>query len=121
MPSLSIVSGPNEGDYYPLGSRTMVIGRDEACPVQVNDDRVSRRHLQIRCDDGRYMATDMKSANGVTINGRPVEGECELQDGDVLEIGRSKVAFWEGEFEDRESAMDHWRERGQRGRPTLQD
>ena len=28
MASIIVVSGPNEGDYYPLGRRTMVIGRD---------------------------------------------------------------------------------------------
>lgn len=121
MPSLSIVSGPNEGDYYPLGSRTMVVGRDEACPVQITDDRVSRKHLQIRCDQGRYLATDLKSANGLRINGRDVQGECELEDGDVIEIGRSKIAFWAREFDDRESAMSHWHERGHRTRPTIQD
>ena len=38
MPSITIVSGPNDGDYYPLGRRVMV----------VVDDLVSRKHAQIR-------------------------------------------------------------------------
>ena len=46
MASITVVSGESTGDYYPLAKRTMVIGRDEAVPIQVKDDRVSRKHLQ---------------------------------------------------------------------------
>lgn len=121
MPCISVVVGPNEGDYYPLGSRTLVIGRDEGCPVQITDDRVSRRHVQLRFEDGAYIATDMKSANGLFINGRRIEGECPLEDGDVLEVGRSKIAFWAEDLGDRESAINKWRERGERGRATIEE
>src|SRR5690606_7288479 len=85
MPSLIVVAGPNEGDYYPLGKRTIVIGRQEGCPVQIVDDRVSRRHVQIRCEEGageegRYHLLDMKSQNGTFVNGRRIEAEVVLED-----------------------------------------
>lgn len=56
MASLIVTSGKHEGDYYPLGRRTNVIGRDEALPIQVLDNMVSRKHLQIRYDEktGKY-------------------------------------------------------------------
>lgn len=47
MASLTVTSGPHEGDYYPLGRRTLVIGRDEGCPAQIVDDQVSRKHAQV--------------------------------------------------------------------------
>jgi len=121
MPSIIIVSGPNEGDYYPLARRPMVVGRDEACPAQVVDELVSRKHLQIRLDDKRgvYLALDMKSANGVFINGRKIETETELTDGDMLEIGKSKIMYTTADFKDRESAMNHYHKRGERGKSTL--
>jgi pSer/pThr/pTyr-binding forkhead associated (FHA) protein len=121
MPSIIIVSGPNEGDYYPLGKRPMVVGRDEALPVQILDELVSRKHLQIRHDDrnATYYALDMKSANGVLVNGRKIAGETALADGDEIEIGKSKIVFTTQDFKDRTSAMNHWRTRGERGKSTL--
>lgn len=122
MASITIVSGPKTGDYYPLGKRTMVVGRDEACPVQITDDRVSRRHLQIRFDEGKsqYIALDMKSANGTWVNGRQLTGEIALMDNDEITLGESKLAFTLKDFPDRESALNHYKERGQRIQPTIQ-
>ena len=123
MSSIVIVSGPNEGDYYPLGKRPMVIGRDEGLPVQVLDELVSRKHVQIRLDEksGGYQLLDMKSANGVFINGRKIStgGEARLADGDEIEIGKSKILFTDQDFKDRTSALNHWRSRGERGKSTL--
>ena len=121
MASITIVSGPNTGDYYPLGKRTMVIGRDEGCPVQVTDDRVSRRHVQIRFDEtkSRYIALDMKSANGTFINGRQLMTEIELEDNDEIVVGESKIAFTLQDFKDRESALSHYKERGHRIQATV--
>ena len=121
MPSIILVSGPNEGDYYPMGKRTLVIGRDEACTVQVVDELVSRKHVQIRLDEktGAYYALDMKSANGVFINGRKVENETQLADNDIIEVGKSKLMFTMADFKDRESAINHYHKRGERGKSTL--
>ena len=84
-----------EGDYYPLGRRTNVIGRDEALFIQVLDNMVSRKHLQIRFDQNanRYFAYDMKSRNGVYVNNRKIEDETPLKDGDVILIGFTSLLF----------------------------
>ena len=121
MASLIVVSGPNEGNYYPLGKRTIVVGRDEGCPIQITDDRVSRKHLQIRVGAGDgHVALDMNSANGTRINGRQVTTEIELADNDEIEIGTSKLVYASADFPDRESAFNHWKQRGHRGRPTIE-
>jgi S-DNA-T family DNA segregation ATPase FtsK/SpoIIIE len=121
MASLIVVSGPNEGDYYPLGKRTIVVGRDEGCPIQITDERVSRKHLQLRVGAGEtHVAFDMNSANGTRINGRQVSTEVELEDNDEIEIGNSKLVYTSGDFPDRESAFDHWKQRGHRSRPTME-
>lgn len=122
MPSLTIVAGPNEGNYYPVGKRTLVIGRDEACPVQIVDARASRKHVQVRFDEptGQHVATDMKSANGTFINGRSLVTEVPLVDGDVLTIGESRIAYSTAEYPDKESAINAWKERGQRAKSTME-
>ncbi len=120
MASLVVVSGPNEGDYYPLGSRTIVVGRDEGCAVQITDEKASRKHFQVRRSDrGGYVALDMKSANGTRINGRTVTTEIELADGDEIEVGTTRLVFYTKDFPDRSSAFGHWKQTGQRGRPTI--
>lgn len=120
MASLIITSGKQEGNYYPLGRRTNVIGRDEALPIQVLDQMVSRKHLQIRFDDkvGRYYAFDMKSRNGVYVNNKQIAGEVALSDGDVILIGLTTLVFADRDFKDKDSALLHYKKVGERMRVT---
>ncbi len=67
MASIIVTSGGAIGNFDPLGHRTNVIGRDEAVPIQIIDEHVSRKHLQIRYDKEKdqYLALDMKSLHGL--------------------------------------------------------
>ncbi len=123
MASIIIISGTQKGDYYPLGHRTNVLGRDEALPIQILDEHVSRKHMQIRFDkDGaRYYAIDMKSKHGVFINGRKIHDETILADGDQIRIGATTLLFTLKDFADRESALAHFKKVGERIRPTVID
>lgn len=120
MASLIVTSGKHEGDYYPLGRRTNVIGRDEALPIQILDNMVSRKHMQIRFDErsGRYCAFDMKSRNGVYVNNQRVVGETFLSDGDVILIGLTTLLFVDRDFQDKDSALRHYKKVGERLRVT---
>lgn len=120
MASLIVTTGNQEGDYYPLGRRTNVIGRDEALPIQILDNMVSRKHLQIRFDPNvnEYYAFDMKSRNGVYVNNRRIEVETALKDGDVILIGLTGLLFTDKDFKDKESALLHYKKVGERLRVT---
>ncbi len=121
MASLTVVSGPNAGDYYPLGTRTVVLGRDEGAPIQVTDNRVSRKHLQIRHEQANYIALDLQSANGSYVNGRKITGDCILTDGDEIHIGDSKISFSLTDFKDKQSAFEHWKKGGEKRKVTIQE
>ena len=123
MACLIVMSGPNEGDYYPLGHRTSVIGRDEAIPIQVIDEHVSRKHMQVRYEksDGQYYALDMKSKHGVFINGHKISEETVLSDSDQIRIGNTTLWFTVEDFSNRESALSHYKKIGERHRETLID
>jgi len=123
MASIIVISGTQKGDYYPLGHRTNVIGRDEAVPIQVLDEHVSRKHVQIHFDkDGdRYYALDMKSKHGVFINSRRIHDETTLVNGDHIRIGATTFLFTNKDFADRESALAHFKKIGERRRPTVID
>jgi pSer/pThr/pTyr-binding forkhead associated (FHA) protein len=120
MASLIVTSGKQEGNYYPLGRRTNVIGRDEALPIQILDNMVSRKHLQIRFDPttDKYHAFDMRSRNGVYVNKQNVVGARPLADGDVILVGVTNLLFTEKDFRDKESALLHYKKVGERMRVT---
>ena len=120
MASLIVTNGKREGDYYPLGHRTNVLGRDEALPIQILDNMVSRKHLQIRFDSNtnKYLAFDMKSRNGVYVNNHKIEGEVALKDGDVILVGLTSLLFTDQDFKDKKSALEHYKKAGERMRVT---
>lgn len=123
MASIIVATGTQKGDYYPLGQRTNVIGRDEALPIQLLDEHVSRKHMQLRFDKdkGCYSAVDMGSKHGVLINGIKIDKETVLNDGDYITIGRTTLLFTLKDFENRESALSHFKKVGERMRPTVID
>jgi pSer/pThr/pTyr-binding forkhead associated (FHA) protein len=118
--SIIIISGARKGDFYRLGQRTNVIGRDESVPIQVLGDHISRRHMQIHFDQDSwsYSAVDMGSKNGVLINDVKIDKETVLTDADYITIGDISLMFTLKDFFDRESALAHVREVGEQNRPT---
>jgi pSer/pThr/pTyr-binding forkhead associated (FHA) protein len=123
MASIIVISGPQKDNYYPLGQRTNVIGRDEALPIQILDELVSRKHLQIGFDKNlnRYYAFDMKSKHGVFINGKKINKETILADGDQIHIGRTTLLFTDKDFDNRDSALSHYKKVGERIHTTRRE
>jgi pSer/pThr/pTyr-binding forkhead associated (FHA) protein len=121
MASIIVVTGPSTGRFYPVVHRPVLIGRDEAADLQILDEQVSRKHLQIKYDksDARYYAVDLQSANGVFLNGTRLSRPTPLMDNDRLQIGGSELMFTLTDFPDPESAMNHAKKAGQRGKSTL--
>ncbi len=121
MASIIVTSGEQKGEYLPLGRRTNVIGRAEALPMQILDDMVSRKHLRIRYDENtnKHRAEDMNSKHGVFINGNRIDSQTALVEGDQILIGQTTLLFTEEDFDDRESALSHFKKIGERQRPTV--
>lgn len=123
MASVVIVSGEQKGEFLPLGRRFNVIGRAENLPLQLLDDRVSRKHLRIRFNEptGQYEAEDMGSRHGVFINRNRVREWTPLSDGDEILVGQTTLLFTTEDFDDRESALSHYKKFGERSRQTRID
>lgn len=121
MASLIVKTGHNKGDYYPLGHRTNVVGRAESLPIQILDEKVSRKHMQIGYDKTRecYYVLDMKSKHGVFVNNKKILEETELKDADEIIIGETTLLFTLEDFSDNESAMSYYNKVGEKIRPTL--
>jgi pSer/pThr/pTyr-binding forkhead associated (FHA) protein len=121
MASIIVTSGEQKGEYLPLGRRTNVIGRAEALPMQILDDMVSRKHLRIWYDEKtkEHSAEDMNSKHGVIINNKRITEITILREGDQIRIGQTMLLYTEKDFDDRESALSHFKKIGERQRPTM--
>ena len=121
MASITVRTSDGEDKYFPLGKATVVVGRGEQVKVQILDDHVSEKHMQIRCEGAAsaYFALDMKSKNGTRVNGRNITADLKLEDGDLIEIGQSSITFHDREFPDKTDAFKHHKQPGERGRSTL--
>jgi pSer/pThr/pTyr-binding forkhead associated (FHA) protein len=120
MATLVVISGDRRGEYYPLGRRTSVIGRGESLPIQILDDSVSRKHLQIRFDrqTNTYRAIDMASRNGVFVNSERITREAVLTNRDRIRIGGTLLFFTERDFAGDSPALHRFKRAGERRRAT---
>ena len=67
-----------------------VIGRSSACQIVLGDDTVSRRHAELRFEDGRWLLRDLGSSNGTWVNGGRVI-EPEVRPGDLIHLGGAEI------------------------------
>ena len=64
----------------------VVIGRDLRADVRIAHPLISRAHVVLRFDQGRWVAIDNGSLNGMYANGRRVP-TLDIHDGQVVNIG----------------------------------
>jgi diguanylate cyclase (GGDEF)-like protein len=86
--SIRVVAGRDMLSFVTLapGDQIMV-GRDEAAELRLQDRAVSGRHAIINCmKDNSLMVIDLGSTNGTYVNGQRVE-RAQVRSGDYLEIG----------------------------------
>jgi FHA domain len=91
------------GSHERVFFKAFRIGRDESCELHFDDPLVSRRHAEVRLDDGRWWVVDLGSRNGTRLDGRLVERAllppvCSLQFYDTaplisLELGGPSAAI----------------------------
>ena len=67
-----------------------VIGRGKDADLVFSDPSISHRHALILEADGAMWVEDLKSANGVYINDRKIDGRSLLQPGDSIQVGQTK-------------------------------
>jgi hypothetical protein len=70
----------------------VVAGRLAASGIQLADSNASREHAAFVRQDGEWAIEDLDSTNGTLLNGVPVT-RALLVDGDVIEIGVSRLTY----------------------------
>ena len=80
------------GEAFALGDAVTHIGRGVGNGVRLDDPTVSARHAIVVARPAGLRILDDRSTNGTIVNGRRVD-EAELQDGDVVVLGRVVLTY----------------------------
>ncbi|MDA1129597.1 MAG: FHA domain-containing protein, partial [Chloroflexi bacterium] len=72
-----------------------VFGSAPSADTTIENAFVSRRHFQIRGQDGVYYISDLDSTNGTYLNGErlPPNVERRVKDGDQISLAKDEVVF----------------------------
>ena len=89
VPSV-VVDQTNQRFELRVGSN--VVGRGTDADLQLLDQGISRRHLDIQFDGNFATAYDLGSTNGTSVNGHEV-GSQLLRHGDVVRVGHTRLVF----------------------------
>jgi DNA-binding NtrC family response regulator len=71
----------------------VMIGRSPTADVSLDDHRLSREHVTVHFDGERWHVTDMKSRNGVFVDGVRIEDTRTFDNPCTLRIGSSVFVF----------------------------
>lgn len=86
MASLKVLEGLEPGQEFPLEGEQWVLGRSPECDVVLDSAAVSRRHVILSDEGGRYFVQDMGSRNGTYINGARVRDRAPIRNSDQMLI-----------------------------------
>lgn len=89
---LVVLQGPDKGRAIEAAAPAVVIGRNSG-DVPINDNTVSRRHAEIRLENGQWVLRDLESSNGTLINGVKLTRPATLKQGDQIRIGGTLLLF----------------------------
>jgi FHA domain len=89
---LLVSDGRTERELLLVG--TIVVGRDPSCQLNDLDPLLSRRHAEFVPTGKGVTVRDLKSRNGILVNGDKVP-EHALKPGDVIQLGHLHVRYVE--------------------------
>ncbi|MEB3983073.1 ATP-binding cassette domain-containing protein [Mycobacterium sp. 663a-19] len=85
QPVLTARSNRSQGSFAPGGD--VVVGSDLRADLRVAHPLVARAHLLLRFEQGRWVAVDNNSLNGMFVNGQRVP-RVDITDGQSINIGK---------------------------------
>ncbi|MBC8870142.1 MAG: FHA domain-containing protein [Planctomycetes bacterium] len=84
---LKVLKGAGAGKEVKIPTPKCLIGRGEDCHMRPKSEAVSRRHCAIIAKRGKVFIRDLESKNGTIVNGKPIEGDYVLKNGDKVQVG----------------------------------
>ncbi len=93
IPKFIVLSEQLRGRMFELNQDEITIGRSDDRTITLKDPTVSTLHCKITRNGDRLVIVDAGSTNGTRINGEPLTGEYELQNGDTVKIGAFDLLY----------------------------
>ncbi|MGE0550930.1 MAG: sigma 54-interacting transcriptional regulator [Kofleriaceae bacterium] len=85
-----VKDGPDKGEKRALGAETLSIGSGGDADLVLHDQKVSKRHAEIRATPTGYIYHDLHSTNGTWLDRYRIS-DVYLSDGMALLLGDSKL------------------------------
>jgi FHA domain len=73
---------------YQFKGEEILIGREAACDVLLDDLTVSGKHARLAYHSSQWWVEDLQSRNGTYLNREPVISQVVLANGDELQVGQ---------------------------------
>jgi hypothetical protein len=89
---LVLIENGKPSRAFPLSKDRVIIGRLAESDIVLSDPGASRRHAEVRREQGGYVISDLGSTNGTMVNEATI-GERPLEEGDRITIGRTVLEF----------------------------
>ncbi len=92
---LKLIIEDDEGrkTVVPFVRDEITIGRQDGNTIRLTERNVSRRHARLVRQNGHFLIEDLGSYNGTRINGERIQGQSEIHDGDLIQIGDYDLAL----------------------------
>lgn len=91
MSLLRLRSPDGRWAFRVVEGQAATLGRAPTAALRVQDVSVARTHARIADRGGRWYVQDLRSRNGVVVNGLQIEDESELRAGDTLRLGQVEL------------------------------
>ena len=82
----------NGKEQAALEKSVINIGRRSSCDIVLADPLVSRDHVQLRAEQGKFLIFDLSSTGGTFVNNRQVRSAV-LKPGDVIRLGKTLLVY----------------------------
>ncbi len=90
---LEVMQGSGKGKSLELKSGRAILGRVDDSDIKIEDDQVSRKHLQIEAfSREQIFITDLASQNGTYLNGIRIR-TTKLKHEDLIRMGNTVLKF----------------------------
>ena len=93
MASLLVQQKGKRAQVFEINRNNVLIGRGKDTQLLLPDISVSRHHCRVVQREDGYALKDLGSQNGTSVNGKVVQGECRLADGDKIQVGKFLLVF----------------------------
>jgi pSer/pThr/pTyr-binding forkhead associated (FHA) protein len=104
---LSILSGRTAGQTCVVRSFPFVIGRSPEADLQLEEEGVWDKHLQLDLNRPDGFVIACQSGALARLNNQPLEGAL-LRSGDLVQFGSIKMQFWLSPVRQRGLRLREW-------------